>query len=150
MGKKYIQGIIEKIIKDNMDSGSSFFLIHFDSLSDEQKILIQQWKKVYPIFNNIHIQSPSKLLIDEILQSLEKQNLIKLKLKHYNGREIVYKSLDEVLEIFLNFHLESYFNKSHLLPVVLNELIEYFKKFTDKNGVLKIKPSCFIYTFIKK
>ena len=65
------------------------------------------------------------------------------------GEEIVYSSVKEALEIFLNFHMESYFNKSVLLEEVLDELLNYFKKFTDKNGVIRIKPGCFIY-IVKK
>lgn len=149
-GKKYIQYIIQKMIKKNMKKGSSFFLIHFDSMSDEQKILMQQWKKVYPIYSNINEQSPSKLLIDEVLQSLKERNLINLEITHYKGHEITYSSIDEALEIFLNFHMESYFNESFLLPGVINELVSYFKNFTDENGLIKIRPGCFTYIVTKK
>jgi SAM-dependent methyltransferase len=148
-GRKYIQGVIQKMVEKNMDKGSSFFLIHFDSMSDEQKILMQQWKKVYPIYNDTNVQSPSKLLIDETLQSLEKQELIRLESIHYKGHEITYSSIEEVLEIFLNFHMESYFNESPLLPQVIEELMSYFKNFTDKNSIIKIKPGCFIYIVTK-
>lgn len=149
-GRRYVQSVIEKTIDKNMVSGSSFFLMHFDSLSDEQKILMQQWKKVYPIFNNINMQSPSKILIDETLRLLSKKGLIKTTLKHYKGEAIKYSCIEEALEIFLNFHLESYFNKSKFLPTVLNELVNYFKKFTNKNGIIKIQPGCFVYLITKK
>lgn len=148
-GRKYIQSAIQKMIEKNMNKGSSFFLIHFDSMSDEQKILMQQWKKVYPIYNDTNVQSPSKLLIDETLQSLEKQKLIKLESIHYKGHEITYSSAEEALEIFFNFHMESYFNESPLLPQVIDELVSYFKNFTDKNGTIKIKPGCFVYKIEK-
>jgi hypothetical protein len=110
---------------------------------------MQQWKKVYPIYNDTNVQSPSKLLIDETLQSLEKQELIRLESIHYKGHEITYSSIEEVLEIFLNFHMESYFNESPLLPQVIEELMSYFKNFTDKNSIIKIKPGCFIYIVTK-
>lgn len=148
-GKKHIQSVIQKMIEKNMNKGSSFFLIHFDSMSDEQKILMQQWKKVYPIYNNTTIQSPSKLLIDETLQLLEKRGVIKLESIYYEGHEIIYSSAEEALEIFLNFHMESYFNESPILPQVIDELMSYFKNFTDKKDVIKIKPGCFIYIFTK-
>jgi SAM-dependent methyltransferase len=148
-GKKYIQYVIQKIIEKNMKKGSSFFLIHFDSMSDEQKILMQQWKKIYPIYSDTNVQSPSKLLIDETLRSLEKRGVIKLELTHYIGYEIIYSSIEEALEIFLNFHMESYFNENPLLPQVIDELVSYFKNFTDKKGFIKIKPRCFIYIVTK-
>jgi SAM-dependent methyltransferase len=149
-GKKYIQGVIKKMVDKNMIKGSSFFLIHFDSMSDEQKILMRQWKKVYSIYKNTNVQSPSKLLIDETFQLLEKQGIIKLELKYYVGEEIIYSSIEEALEIFLNFHMESYFNDNPtLLPQVMDELVDYFKDFTDTNGLIKIKPGCFLYTVTK-
>ncbi len=148
-GRKYIQGVIQKMVEKNMDKGSSFFLVHFDSMSDEQKILMQQWKKVYPIYNDTNVQSPSKLLIDETLQSLGKRGVIELESTHYKGYEITYSSIEEALEIFLNFHMESYFNESPLLPQVIEELMSYFKKFTDINGIIKIKPGCFVYKIEK-
>jgi len=149
IGRKNIQGILQKMVEKNMKKGSRVFLIHFDSMSDEQKILMQQWKKIFPIYANTSIQSPSKLLIDEALSSLENQNLIKSDSTHYEGRGITYASVEEALEIFLNFHMESYFNESLLLSQVINELVVYFENFIDKNGVLKIKPGCFIYKIEK-
>ena len=132
-----------------MKKGSSIFIIHFDSMSDEQRILMQQWKKIFPIYHNTNIQSPSKLLIDEVLSSLENQKLIKSESTHYEGRGIMYSSVEEALEIFLNFHMESYFNESLLLPQVIDELAAYFENFVDKNGILKIKSGCFIYKIEK-
>ena len=149
-GKKYIQSVIEKFIIKNMKKSSNFFLIHFDSLSDEQRILMRQWKKVYPIYNNTEFQSPSKLLIDEILKSLKERNIISFESNHYKGKEIIYSSDAEALEIFLNFHMESYFNESPILPEVIDELLNYFKSFTDKNGLIKIRPGCFVYKINKK
>ena len=146
--KEYIQKTIRKFIRENMKKGSEFFLIHFDSLSDEQKILMKQWRKVFPIFKDLQSQSPSKLLIDEIFQSLEEEGNINLDISHYVGEEIIYNSIDEALEIFLNFHMESYFNESPLLPQILTELKEYFKKF-DVGGSIRIKPGCFIYKIQK-
>jgi SAM-dependent methyltransferase len=147
--KKYIQSIMKKVIEKNMTKGSSFFIIHFDSMSDEQKILMQQWKKAYPILSNLEIQSPSKIILDEILKTLEKQKKIKLKLTHYEGEEIIYPSIEKALETFLNFHLESHFNKSPILPQIINELVNYFENFTDQNGFVRIKPGCFVYNIEK-
>jgi len=147
--REYTQNVIKKMIEINMAKKSSFFIIHFDSMSDEQKILMQQWKKVYPILSDIEIQSPSKLILDEVFETLKKQKKIKLKFIHYEGEEIVYPSTEKALEIFLNFHLESHFNQSSMLPQIINELINYFENFTDYNGFVRIKPGCFIYN-VKK
>lgn len=149
-GKKYVQEVIYKFIKENMNKNSNFFLIHFDSLSDEQKILIQQWKKVYKTFEQNDIQSPSLLIIEEILKKLQNENIIKLYKKHYIGKEITYMNEEEALEVFINFHMESYFNESNLLEEVIEELKEYFKKYTKPDGTISIKPGCFIYEVEKK
>ncbi len=144
-GRMYVKSTIRKMVKENMAKSSKFFLIHFDSLSDEQKILMRQWRKAFSIYNNLHLQSPSKRTIDETLQELRNEGIIKLRVRHLRGEAITYYSVEEALKIFLNFHMETYFNKSLLLPNIINELKEYFKKFTDKNGKIMIKPGCFVY-----
>ena len=73
------------------------------------------------------------------------EGVIKLKVNHFVGEAITYSSISEALEIFLNFHMETYFNKSPMLPIVIQELEEYFKKFIDKDGKIQIKPGCFTY-----
>ncbi len=137
------------MVINNMKNGANFYLIHFDSQSDEQKILMQQWKKVYPIYKNTKQQSPSKLLLDDIFSELENEKIITNEQKHYIGTEIVYSNLNEALEIFFNFHMESYFNKSPQLEKAINEMTSYFKKFITKNGNIAIKPACFIYKLTK-
>lgn len=148
-GSKYVEIAIEKFIRENINKNGKFFLIHFDSLSDEQKILIQQWKKVYKTFENNKIQSPSQILIHNLFEKLEKQSVINFSEKHYVGKEIIYSNVNEALEIFMNFHMESYFNESKQVEQVINELTEYFKKYTYPDGTIRIKPGCFIYEVTK-
>lgn len=148
-GNKKIKKTIIKTVQKNMKKGSQIFIIHFDSLSDEQRILIRQWRHVFPIFKRNSIQSPSKLIIDESLNELFEMGLIKYSLKHYIGKPIIYDSIDKALEIFMNFHMESFFNKSVQCPQIINELTAYFQKFKRKNGKIYIKPGCYIYR-IKK
>lgn len=148
-GSKYISKSLNKFINQNLNKEGKMFIIHFDSLSDEQKILIKQWKKVYPIFENNCIQSPSLNLTNKILEQLKQQNVLDFRITHLPGNEIVYDSLDEALEIFMNFHMESYFNKTALCFDVIKELIEYFEKFRIGEKII-IKPGCFIIEVIKK
>ncbi len=145
-GVPHCKRILSQFLCNHLMPGGVFFLIHFDSCSDEQRILIQQWKKVYPIFANNTVQSPSKLLIDEVLRELEQEGIIRFTQSHLIGDEIVYASEDEALEIFLNFHMESYFNDSELLPEVIDELRTYFQPYTDATGTIRIKPGCFLTT----
>lgn len=148
-GTEYVRQTINKMILQNMKKSSSFFLIHFDSLSDEQKILMKQWRRVFPIYSNNTIQSPSKTIIDNVLQALQKKGFITLKCTHLRGDDIVYKSAEEALEIFMNFHMESYFNNSPLASEIIDDLLAYFKKFTLPDGTIRIKPGCFIYEVTK-
>lgn len=148
-GGRRVRAALRKMIKENMRTGSCFYLIHFDSLSEEQRILLQQWKKVFPIFSNTDQQSPSKLLIDEVLRELEDEKVLAVSCEHLTGEGIVYNDEDEALEVFINFHMESYFNESPLLPTVLEELRTYFHQYKRKDGSLLIKPGCFIY-IVKK
>lgn len=144
-GKEYVQGGLNKFLKENLKRESSFFLIHFDSQSSEQKILINQWKKVFPIFDNHNQQSPSKLLIDEELNKLKEERVIDFTSSHFIGKPIVYASENEALETFMNFHMESYFNESELVLDIISELKNYFKNYTNDLGEISIPPGCFIY-----
>lgn len=148
-GREYVKDILEKFIKENINNKGEFFLIHFDSKSDEQTILLKQWRKVFPIFNDLSEQSPSKLLIDEKLLELKNKSIIDFEVEGLLGEEIVYTSESEALEIFLNFHMESYFNEKEEVVEVIEDLKQYFNQFKDKDGKIKIRPGCFIYK-IKK
>lgn len=144
-GTRYVRSVLRKFFTENMNPGSSFFLIHFDSMSDEQRILLNQWKKVFLIFADTTRQSPGKRLIDDELEAMARDGIVTFEIKHRVGKEIVYASQDEALEIFLNFHAESYFNELDILPEVVNEMQQYFASFTDESGKVRIKPGCFIY-----
>ena len=148
-GKQRIEKAIRKFVLGNMKKGSVFFLMHFDSLSDEQRILIRQWKRVFPIFNENKRQSPSKRYIDEILRKLADEGTIKLSIEHFKGKPIVYRSLDEALETFMNFHLESFFNRLPDAGEIIRDLERYFRRFEKRDGSIEISPGCFMYKFIK-
>lgn len=148
-GNNKIKEVLIKTVTRNMKSGSLFFIIHFDSLSDEQRILIRQWKKVFPIFKKNTIQSPSKLIVDESLNELSKNGFITYSSEHYIGKSIKYDSIDKALEIFMNFHMESFFNKSPQCVQIIKELIAYFQKFKRRDGGYYIKPGCYIYKIRK-
>lgn len=149
-GSLRIESAIKKMVIENMDVGSEFFLIHFDSLSDEQKILFEQWKKTEPLYEyyiSNNLQSPSKLLIDKVFSELEEAGRIKTTRRHYVGSPISYRTLDEALEIFMNFHMESCFNNTPLIEGIVDELTSYFKQFTHRDGTISIRPGCFVYSF---
>lgn len=138
-----------KFIRQNIAKHGSFFLIHFDSLSQEQSILMRQWKRVFPTFTNIDEQSPSKQVIDKTLLELDTKGEITLSINHLQGDAIHYESEDEVLETFMNFHLETYFNDSPLTENVIEDIKEQASKYRNEDGSYDITPGCYVYLFVK-
>lgn len=149
-GKEYLSNTLKKFIQDNMSSGGSFFLIHFDSMSEEQSVLMRQWKRVFKIFSNIKTQSPSKRIIDEVLLKLDYDGIIDLSIAHLKGDQIKYKNIDNLLETFMNFHLETYFNKTKLAKEVIDDIQKQVSRFKNEKGNYLIRPGCYVYTFTKK
>ncbi len=145
----YISSVIRKFLKENIVKGGSFFLIHFDSLSQEQRILMRQWKRIFPVFANTEEQSPSKQIIDKTLLELDTKGEITLSVNHLQGDAIHYKSEDEGLETFMNFHLETYFNNSPLTENVIDDIKRQISKYHNKDGSYDITPGCYVYSFIK-
>jgi SAM-dependent methyltransferase len=144
-----IERTLKTFIRNNLNKGGRFFLIHFDSMSDEQRILMRQWKKVFPEFADIHQQSPSKRIIDSALLDLDNSNEIVLSIIHLRGDAITYASEDEVLETFLNFHLETYFNKTTMLASILQDVRNKIAPYRNRDGSFSIQPGCFVYAFEK-
>jgi SAM-dependent methyltransferase len=145
-GTDYVESVLRKFFTTNLAPGARFFLIHFDSLSDEQRILMRQWKKVFPIFSDLDHQSPSEQLVNSLLNKLQSEGVIDFQRTHLVGEKIVYKDMNEALEIFINFHMESYFNDSDLLAGVIAELEAYFQGYLTPSGTIEIRPGSFIYT----
>lgn len=148
-GEKYVITVLEKFFRNNIKKNGRFYLIHFDSLSDEQRILIKQWKREFKILEKSEEQSPSLQVIDKALTKLKEENIIKYKKKRLVGEKIIYSNIDEALEAFMNFHLESYFNDKPYTNDIIKDLKEYFKKFTNEKGEVLIKPGCLIYEVYK-
>lgn len=147
--KYYISSVIKKFVRENIDRDGSFFLIHFDSLSQEQSILMRQWRRVFSTFANIEEQSPSKQIIDKTLLELDTKGEITLSINHLQGDAIHYKSENELLETFMNFHLETYFNDSSLTESVIEDIKGQASKYRNKDGSYDITPGCYVYSFVK-
>lgn len=146
---KYISTVIRKFIKENMKPCGSFFLIHFDSLSEEQHILMRQWKRAFSAFAHIEQQSPSKKIIDRALLDLDNEGVITLSLNHLCGDPITYASENDVLETFMNFHLETYFNTLPIVADVVEDIRSQAEKYRNADGLYSITPGCYVYSFIK-
>lgn len=143
------EDILLKFIENNINMGGEFYIVHFDSMSDEQKILMRQWRKVFPIFKNSKKQSPSKLILDRVFNKLDSNRKILFSCEHFLGEGISYKDENEYLEIFMNLHLETFFNKTEMFDTIKNDLLKLAGPYKDENGRITIAPACYIYK-IKK
>jgi ubiquinone/menaquinone biosynthesis C-methylase UbiE len=148
-GRKYISRVLEKFVLENIKKDGSFFLIHFDSLSDEQSVLMRQWQRVFPTFANIDQQSPSKQIIEETLTKLDTNGDIRLNVQHLQGDVIQYESEDVLLETFMNFHLETFFNQSEYLQTVFEDIKTQVVTHKQNDGTYAVTPGCYVYSFIK-
>lgn len=146
---KFVADSVQKFCRNNLKKNGRFFIIHFDSMSNEQIILAKQKYKYFSIFRNIDAQSPSKQLLDHAFIDLHKNGVINLKITHYFGDPIEYGSLSEVLEVFMNFHFETEFNQHKDVSYILDELSTDFQPY-EKNGKYFITPGCFVYEIERK
>jgi len=148
-GRKYISRVLEKFVLENIKKDGALFLIHFDSLSDEQSVLMRQWQRVFPTFANIDQQSPSKQITEETLTKLDTNGDIRLNVQHLQGDVIQYESEDVLLETFMNFHLETFFNQSEYLQTVLEDIKMQVATYKQNDGTYAVTPGCYVYSFIK-
>lgn len=149
-GTEKVHAAIIKFLTENLNKNGSFFLVHFDSLSPEQRISIKQRKKDNFVFQEDDLQSPSKRLMDTMLADLKQRGIVDFTCEHYFGEPLEFQTVDEALEYYLNFHMESHFNESLIVDEVLQELEEDVEKHRDSDGVIRITPGCFIYTIKRK
>jgi SAM-dependent methyltransferase len=147
--KNYTRKTINKFISQNLTANGTFFLIHFDSMSPEQKILMRQWKRVNKRLQDIKQQSPSKRILDDIFHSIDNRGSVRLSVQHLKGDPIYYKSADELLEVFMNFHLETFFNHHKLLSTVADDIIKQIEQYRQDDGTYRVDPGCYIYKLTK-
>ncbi|HEY4523430.1 MAG TPA: methyltransferase domain-containing protein [Candidatus Paceibacterota bacterium] len=148
-GEEKIRNGISKLLTERMRLGGSFFFMHFDSLSDEQRISIKQRRRDDPVFQRSDLQSPSKLLLDKIFSELVSSGTMEFKCEHYIGKPLEFASPEDALEYYLNFHMESHFNNINQIENIITELLHDIESYRESDGVIRIKPGCFVYTVFK-
>ncbi|HLD03692.1 MAG TPA: class I SAM-dependent methyltransferase [Candidatus Dojkabacteria bacterium] len=143
-----LESLWKKIINENLKSGGKVFIIHFDTLSDEMRILTKHWAKFFKVFKDLNQQSLSKRYTDLSLIRLTDYYPVEVKISHLKGDPIEYDSLSEALEIFMNFHMETEYSRHKNLDKIIGEMVSDFSKY-KKNGKYFISPGCFIYEVTK-
>lgn len=122
-----------------------FFLIHFDTTSEEQMISLRQ-RQAAEDWLVPGQPSPSQTIIESALEELSSEGIIDWNKKHLIGAPIVYTDLEEALEIFMNFHMEGSFNTSLHRERVLMELHRELSRRRKTGGRISVRPGCFVYT----
>lgn len=146
--KNEVHTAIRNLVVNMLKDKGKLFMIHFDTCSEEQAILVKQYGKNFKEFDLKGKQSYSKRFLDLAFTQLSNEYNLKLTISHIQGDPIFYKSLDEAMEIFFNFHMETEYNRSKNLPSILNEVKKDLLKY-KKNKGLYIRPGCFIYEIEK-
>ncbi len=141
-GGKFAEEVISKFMTQNLRSGGSLFIVHPDILSDEQRIL--KHLRQPTISRTKDKQSSSKRVLDSTLGRLEKLGLVFANCTQLKGDPIRYSSMDEALEIFLNFHMHGSLNRSRRLLRSIDLLKSKFAEYQQGDEIL-ISPGCFIY-----
>jgi SAM-dependent methyltransferase len=124
------------------------YIVHFDTLSTEQKISIKERGRIQPIFIEGR-QSPSKLLLDAVLKSLKDRGHLSFSVKHLHGDPISFSNLDEALEVYMNFHMEGIFNHSEIVGSVIKSLSASLEACKDIDNMITVRPSWFVYEIVR-
>lgn len=147
-GSVHVADALSRFIINNLEAGGSMYLFHYDIQSPEQRLInpwrLNLWQTADPNYDASD-QSPSKVLLDNLLTELREQDFVDFTVDHLKGDAIEYSSTDVALETFLNFHMEGYFNTHPELADVIQSLRRGFEEYADENGVVRIPPGAFIY-----
>lgn len=139
-----IESTIRKFLTQNIQPGGQFYLIHFDSQSDEQRILLKQWARVHPLYADYKEPSQSFKMLTQLLKKMEAEDLLKFEVSRCIGDPIVYESLEEALEVFINFHLEGVLQGYSCINEVIDDMTDYFSSYTGADGRISICPAWYV------
>ncbi len=147
-----IEHIIGRFIMNRLQQGGNMFIIQYDIQSPEQRLInpwrLRLWDEADPSYDATG-QSPSKDVLDTTFSKLKEAGIIDFEVDHLEGDPIVYESVDEALEVFVNFHMEGYFNNSDEISAVISSLLRGFEPYTDSSGRVAIPPGAFKYLITK-
>jgi SAM-dependent methyltransferase len=137
---------IRHFFRERLSAGAGFFLIHFDVLSEEQRITVPLWNMLFPGLVVEGEQSPSLKLISSTLEQLRNDGIINYSIEHLVGSAIEFRSMDEAIETYMNFHLESQLNRLPLdkLSSVIGYLEDQLRSFMAPDQAIRMKPGCFL------
>ena len=135
---------LRRLFAELLAPAGRFFIMHFDALSEEQRISLRQRRRLYPFFRPDE-QSPSFQVLSQTLQKLKDDGVIAYETKHYRANPIVYRSIEHALEVFMNFHMEAELNQCAATADVLTELERDLIARRRGDGTIAITPAWFIF-----
>ncbi len=144
VGSKSVADSVERFLLECMSPGARLFIIHFDPFSPEQRIALRQRSRAFPWLQPGQ-PSPSQFILESVFAKLRRRQKANCRVKHLVSSPIVYATLAEALEVFMNFHMEGYFNYSVWLPEVLEELTADLLAFKRPDGSIGVESGCFVY-----
>ena len=136
---------LRRLFSSLLKPSGKFYFIHFDSTSQEQTISLRQRTRVESWIVP-GVPPPSQVIIEEVLAESQRAGLIQYRKQHLKGAPIVYSSLDEALEVFMNFHMEGAFNRTPNFNPVIDELAADLSRYQLADGSIAIKSGCFVYS----
>ena len=143
-GARTVVNALQRLLTTSLAPGGYLYLLHFDSTSHEQEIALRQRSKIFT-FLRPGETSPSQLMIEQVLRDAALHGQVAFEKTHYVGAPIVYANLEEAMEIFMNFHMEGYFNDSPQVTKVIAELERDLKTHEMNDGRISITPACTVY-----
>lgn len=146
-----IEEILTSFIIKNLANKGSIFIMQTDWSSEEQQL-----RKRCRLLANPEIAKELYSYKDSTIVRVLKSVFYKLvdkgimnkectKATCYFGDEIVYGSVDEALEVFMNFHFAAEFNTAAKFDLVSNFFREEFEKIILRKGKLSIGTGFWVF-----
>jgi len=146
-----IKYILKTFIIQNLNPKGRIFFIHTDWQSEEQ-LIRRECRQLNDPNNHLtyykFADSPSVRICKEVFTELVQRNILDgngTKATHLLGDEIKYDSIDEALEVFLNFHMEGEFNNGEAKNKTEKFLVNKLQNITRGKGSLSIGTGFWVF-----
>lgn len=143
-GRKEVESVMRHFLENRLKPGGKFYLIHFDSCSDEQTISLRQRRRALP-FLAVGKPSPSQVIVEKALDEAAARGIVRVDKQHFSGDEIALGNVAFAREVFLKFHMEDIFGHQSRGDPVYDELTSDLIDHQMEGGLVVVKPGWFEY-----
>lgn len=130
--------------QERIAPGGSFFLLHFDSTSEEQQISLRQRRRRWG-FLVPGEESPSERIITACFEDLQSRGW-STSIAHLRGTPLQFTTLDDAVEYYMNLHMEGWFNEGPERDAVISSLESDLRRLANPDGVIQIAPGSVVFT----